>query len=74
MEGIPIEAMAAAASALERARELGHSLPQVHLWRRVSSKMFGATCQGCRRRVWVAGGEPQWTAGGGALRERCGDY
>ena len=69
-EGLPLEAMAVAASALDRARKLGHS-PQIHLWRKLSSKMFGTTCRHCLRRVWVAGGEPRWTAGGGALQKRC---
>ncbi|MDQ3912593.1 MAG: hypothetical protein M3305_12655 [Actinomycetota bacterium] len=72
-EGLPLEAVVAAASALERARELGHSLPQIHLWRKLSSKMFGTTCQYCLRGLWVVGGGPRWMAGGSALRERCED-
>ena len=50
IEGMPLEAMAVAASAVDRARELCHS-PQIHLWRKLSSKMFGTSCQGCRRHV-----------------------
>ena len=70
-EGLPVEAVVAAAPAFERARELGHSLPEVHLWRKLSSKMFGTTCRCCLRGLWVVGGGPRWMAGGSALWERC---
>ena len=73
-EGLPLEAVVAAASALERARELGHSLPQIHLWRKLSSKMFGTTCQYCLRGLWVVGGgHDGWPAAvlfGSAARTR----